>query len=408
MKTIAEIICSPEVKVIFDIFDEEYDIYLVGGCIRDVLSGKEVVDIDFAISIEPKEVVRVLLNNNIKYFDIGINYGTVTAVINSINFEITSFREDLETDGRHATVKYTSNIKLDSLRRDFTVNALYVNRDGKIFDFHNGISDIENKQLKFIGSPQERVNEDYLRILRYFRFYGDFLGTNINSKLKEILKKESLNLTKISNERIWSEFKKILDHYNSIHSLSLMKDTDILKAISNDIKLDEEYSNLIKIENKINEKIDNILKLSILLQSTDFKVENFLEYYALSNDEEKKLRSFVNLDLSIRSYLSIRESRSKLYRLGIKNFQNFVILNWIKDPNQKNYLNWHALFEVAKSFERPKFSFAANDIIQMGIQEGPLIGKILNELEEWWIDNDFIEDEYSIFERLKAICLSYK
>ena len=407
MKTIAEIICSPEVKVIFDIFDEEYDIYLVGGCIRDVLSGKEVVDIDFAISIEPKEVVRVLLNNNIKYFDIGINYGTVTAVINSINFEITSFREDLETDGRHATVKYTSNIKLDSLRRDFTVNALYVNRDGKIFDFHNGISDIENKQLKFIGSPQERVNEDYLRILRYFRFY-DFLGTNINSKLKEILKKESLNLTKISNERIWSEFKKILDHYNSIHSLSLMKDTDILKAISNDIKLDEEYSNLIKIENKINEKIDNILKLSILLQSTDFKVENFLEYYALSNDEEKKLRSFVNLDLSIRSYLSIRESRSKLYRLGIKNFQNFVILNWIKDPNQKNYLNWHALFEVAKSFERPKFSFAANDIIQMGIQEGPLIGKILNELEEWWIDNDFIEDEYSIFERLKAICLSYK
>ena len=324
MKTIAEIICSPEVKVIFDIFDEEYDIYLVGGCIRDVLSGKEVVDIDFAISIEPKEVVRVLLNNNIKYFDIGINYGTVTAVINSINFEITSFREDLETDGRHATVKYTSNIKLDSLRRDFTVNALYVNRDGKIFDFHNGISDIENKQLKFIGSPQERVNEDYLRILRYFRFYGDFLGTNINSKLKEILKKESLNLTKISNERIWSEFKKILDHYNSIHSLSLMKDTDILKAISNDIKLDEEYSNLIKIENKINEKIDNILKLSILLQSTDFKVENFLEYYALSNDEEKKLRSFVNLDLSIRSYLSIRESRSKLYRLGIKNFQSCI------------------------------------------------------------------------------------
>ena len=114
------------------------------------------------------------------------------------------------------------------------------------------------------------------------------------------------------------------------------------------------------------------------------------------------------LDFSIKSYLSIRESRKKLYRIGIKNFQNLLILNWIKDQNIKNDLNWHALYEVAKSFEKPIFPFSAIDVIKMGIQEGPLVGKILDELEEWWIDNDFIEDEHSIFERLKAICLSNK
>ena len=114
------------------------------------------------------------------------------------------------------------------------------------------------------------------------------------------------------------------------------------------------------------------------------------------------------MDTSIKSYLSVKESRAKLYRLGIEKFQNFVILNWIKDYNQKNDLNWHTLYEVAQNFEQPKFSFGANDIIRMGIEEGPLVGKILSELEEWWIDSDFIDDEYSIFERLKAICLSYK
>ncbi len=408
MKKINELIKLPEVKTIFDLFNNNQGIYLVGGCIRDTLSGKKVTDIDFAVDIDPEEVVRILTNNNIKFYDIGIDYGTVTAVIEEKNYEITSLREDIETDGRHAKVKYTSDIKADSLRRDFTINAIYANRDGELFDFHNGLEDIENRKLKFIGSANDRVEEDYLRILRYFRFYADFSNFDIDADLKKVFKEGSKNFSKISKERIWTELKKIINHNNSFKSLSMMNEANILTEICDDISVTKDYLKISHIENKINKPINDLLKLSILLESSEQKANNFIEQFPISNEEADNLRTFINLDLSIKSYLSIKESRAKLYRLGIKKFQNFVILNWIKDSNQKNDLNWHTLYEVAKNFEQPKFSFSANDIIRMGIEEGPLVGKILSELEEWWIDSDFIDDEYSIFERLKAICLSYK
>lgn len=408
MKKIIELVNLPDVKTIFDLFDKDQGIYLVGGCIRDKISGKKVEDIDFAVDIEPQEIVQILSNKNIEFYDIGIKYGTVTAIVNSKKYEITSFRKDVETDGRHAKVAYTKDIKADSLRRDFTINALYVNRKGEIFDFHDGLKDLENKELRFIGNAEDRVKEDYLRILRYFRFYSNFPNLNIDAKLSKIFKEESINLSKISKERIWSEFEKIINDSSSFKSLSIMNEFNILSEIFEHLIVTEEYSKLLQIENKISESIDTHLKLSVLLENSEYKIDDFLNQFPISNDDSKKLRSFSNLDLSIRSYLSIKESRAKLYRIGIKEFQHFLILNWIKDPNQKNDLNWHTLHEIAKNFERPNFSFGANDIIRMGIKEGPLVGKILSELEEWWIDNDFIDDEYSIFERLKAICLSYK
>jgi len=241
MKKVNELIKLPEVKTIFNLFNNNQGIYLVGGCIRDTLSGKEVTDIDFAIDIDPEEVVKTLSNNNIKFYDIGINYGTVTAVIDSKNYEITSLREDIETDGRHAKVKYTSDIKADSLRRDFTINAIYANRDGELFDFHNGIDDIENRNLKFIGSANDRVKEDYLRILRYFRFYADFSNFEIDANLKKVFKEGSKNFSKISKERIWTELKKIINQNNSFKSLSMMNEANILIEISKDISFIKDY-----------------------------------------------------------------------------------------------------------------------------------------------------------------------
>ena len=408
MKKIIELVNSPDAKNIFDLFSENQGVYLVGGCIRDFLSGKKVEDIDFAVDIEPKEVVQVLTNKNIEFYDIGINYGTVTAIVNSKKYEITSFREDIETDGRHAKVSYTKDMKADSFRRDFTINAIYASRNGELYDFHDGLKDLENRELRFIGSAEERIKEDYLRILRYFRFYNDFSNLDNNSKLNKIFKEESINLSKISKERIWSELKKIISHTHSLKSLSLMHELNILSSVSEQLLLTQEYSKLLQIEDKINESIDPQLKLSILLENSEYKTDIFLNQFSMSKVDSEKLKSFANLDLSIRSYLSIKESRAKLYRMGITKFQNFLVLNWVKDPNQKNDLNWHTLYEIAKNFERPNFSFGANEIIRMGIKEGPLVGTILSELEEWWIDNDFIDDEYSIFERLKAICLSYK
>ena len=275
MKKVNELIKLPEVKTIFNLFNNNQGIYLVGGCIRDTLSAKEVTDIDFAIDIDPEEVVKTLSNNNIKFYDIGINYGTVTAVIDSKNYEITSLREDIETDGRHAKVKYTSDIKADSLRRDFTINAIYANRDGELFDFHNGIDDIENRNLKFIGSANDRVKEDYLRILRYFRFYADFSNFEIDANLKKVFKEGSKNFSKISKERIWTELKKIINQNNSFKSLSMMNEANILTVISKDIAVTDDYKRNSHIEDNTNKPIDYLLKLSILLENSEYKYDNF-------------------------------------------------------------------------------------------------------------------------------------
>ena len=401
-----KILQLPEVKKIFKAFGES-SIFLVGGCVRDTLMNKLVTDIDFATPCEPLEVIEILNKSEINYVDIGIKFGTVTAIINDKKYEITSFRKDISTDGRHAEVEFSKEMEADAARRDFTINALYVDQDCKIYDFYNGQEDLKNTILRFIGDPQARIKEDYLRIMRFFRFLASNSVQSLDDDLLTILKAEASNLSIISKERLWDEFTEILKSENPITVLKLMQENSIFENISEGLKIEGSFENLIFIESKI-KYVDPILRLSLLFDNDSKKIENFVNNFHLSSKESKALLQLGEMNEKIVSYLSMKEVRFLLYKIGIGNFKNQIILNWARDVLNKNEVNWRSLYEVAISWERPKFDLESKDVLGMGINEGPLVGSILKEVEEWWAENDFIDDKFSLIERLKAICQAHK
>ena len=410
LDNLKKLISQNEIKNLFQIFSDnlENKLYLVGGCVRNALAGINITDIDFATACTPEKIIDILNKSKIKYYDVGLKFGTVTAILNDQTFEITTFRKDQETDGRHAIVEFTSEIEIDAARRDFTINAIYLDEDLNIYDFYNGVEDLQNKSLKFIGQSDVRIKEDYLRILRFFRFYNEFSSQTIDSETLNSLGKEASNLSFISKERIFTEFSKILEQKDPLASLELMQELDILKYISTDLKLSKSFNNLIRIEKKLDLEIFLPRRLSMLLENSAVKIESFNSDFNITSEIKKYLINLSNIDRKLVSYLSIREARAKIYKLGIDLFLDQTIISWSNDQNEKNEINWRALFEVGRNFEKPVFPIDAQYVMNMGIGKGPLIGKILDELEEWWADNGFISDEYSLIERLKAICLSHK
>ena len=406
MDHLKKILQLPEVEKVFKAFGEN-SIFLVGGCVRDTLMNKSVTDIDFATPCEPLEVIEILNKSEINYIDIGIKFGTVTAIIDDKKYEITSFRKDISTDGRHAEVEFSKEMEADAARRDFTINALYVDKDCKIYDFYNGQEDLENTILRFIGDPQARIKEDYLRIMRFFRFLASNSAQSFDDDLLTVLMTEAPNLSIVSKERLWDEFTEILKSENPITALTLMQKNSIFENISQGLQVKESFENLISIESKIKD-VDSILRLSLLFDNNPKKIEDFVNSFPLSSNESKALLQLGEMNEKIVSYLSMKEVRFLLYKIGVSNFKNQIILNWARDVQNKSEVNWRSLYEVAISWERPKFDLDSKDVMGMGINEGPLVGSILKEVEEWWAENDFIDDKFSLIERLKAICQAHK
>ena len=210
-KNIINLTKDTPVKKIFKAinnFSHNSEIRYVGGCIRKIIKKEIVDDIDLATNLTPQQVCEALTKNNIKYYETSIEHGTITALINNHKFEITSLREDLETDGRHAKVKFSNDWKKDASRRDFTFNAIYSDIDGNLFDPFNGKKDLENGIIKFIGETEKRINEDFLRILRYLRFYLSYSNQLHDIKTLKLIKKNIIGVSNLSKERLLDELKK--------------------------------------------------------------------------------------------------------------------------------------------------------------------------------------------------------
>ena len=245
-KLIDQFMSKEGVRDVIRIFTEEnIEICFVGGCIRDVLAGIQSHDIDFAINCVPEETIRVLSNNNIKFDDYGKKYGSILAIINNNKFEITSLREDVNQKGRDTDVKFTNDWHKDALRRDFTMNAMYLFPSGALHDYFDGQSDVANQQIRFIGDIEQRIQEDYLRILRFYRFLGCFKDRIILDNYERILCKNIHNIDNhISNEVMRSEILKMLKNIYAINSLSDFHDptlkNDLIKKI-NDWWIRDDY-----------------------------------------------------------------------------------------------------------------------------------------------------------------------
>ena len=399
-----------DVAQVFDLFEtyQKNSIFVVGGSIRDALLNREITDIDFATPLEPKTITEILNKENIKFIDVGINHGTVTAIINERKFEITTFRNDIFTDGRHAQVSFSNSLEEDALRRDFTINAMYLDKSGNLIDPTDGKKDLENRVVRFIGRPDERIKEDYLRILRYFRFLALFGDISPDA---EVMKTISANLDKlsvVSKERQWNELKSILTLTAPNNAISAMSEIGLLDDYFNGIGINDAFVNLIEIESKISFSIDPILRLSTLIENSLDKANTIIKKLPLSKSESTDLLKLCTLNKKVVSYMSMKEVRYLLYLLGRDGFQKQILVTWAKDANNKNEVNWRSLYEVAQSWEKPSFALTAKDVINMGISQGPMVGDILKEVEDWWAENDFIDDKFSLIERLKAIVQSKK
>ena len=410
MSRFSSILEQNDVAQVFDLFEtyQKNSIYVVGGYIRDALLNREITDIDFATSLKPKTIPEILNKENIKFIDVGIDHGTVTAIINERKFEITTFRNDIFTDGRHAQVSFSNSLEEDALRRDFTINAMYLDKGGNLIDPKDGKTDLENRVVRFIGNPDERIKEDYLRILRYFRFLALFGDISPDAEVMKTIKANLDKLSVVSKERQWNELKSILSLNAPNNAISAMSEIGLLDVYFDGTSINDAFVNLIEIESRISLSIDPILRLSTLIENSLDKANTIIKKLPLSKSDSTDLLKLSTLNKKIVSYMSMKEVRYLLYLLGCDGFQKQILVNWAKDTNNKNEVNWRSLYEVAQSWEKPSFALTAKDVINMGISQGPMVGDILKEVEDWWAENDFIDDKFSLIERLKAIVQSKK
>ena len=385
-----------EARIIFTHLNQigcEDRVRFVGGCVRKSISGEKVDDIDLATILEPNEVKKKLNKEDIKIIDIGISHGTVTAILNNKKFEITTLRKDISTDGRHAKVTFTSNWEDDALRRDFTINALYADIEGRIFDPLNGILDLQNGVIKFIGMADERIQEDYLRILRYFRFFIQYSKTDHNQEIIRSIKKYINGLNKISNERIFNELNKIIVSENLLSLFFNETSREIITNIFPQLK----YYERLKIFNSLNYKhksiydVNLILALLILDESNDY--EYFCHKYKTSNIIKNRFKNIaVNFENLKNKKFYSEENIKRLIYLSNKNDVRDLLLFSICANNKIKNLPIEML-DYVNNCKIPKFPFSGDYLKQHGYETGQALGKKLKLLEEKWIENNFVIDK---------------
>lgn len=374
----------------------------VGGAVRNALLRQPVSDIDLATPLTPDEVTKRLQAANINAVPTGIEHGTVTAIANGKSFEVTTLRRDVATDGRRATVAFTTDWKEDAARRDFTMNALYASADGEIFDYFGGLADLEAGRVRFVGDATTRIREDYLRILRLFRFHAWYGKGEIDKDALHAAAAEKAGIAQLSGERIAKEMLRLLAAENPVPVLRLMASSGILAEILPGNLQILRLERLAQIDANNFFTPDPILRLAALL--SDAAMANAVaDRLKLSNADRTRLEEVLGSKDKIVSYLSIKEVRKLLYRLGPKAFKDRATLRWAEDPKESNAVQWRALLAVADAWDRPEFPLTGREVMNAGVPEGPLVGRILAEVEDWWIDSDFTEDEFSLAERLKAV-----
>ena len=386
-----------EAKTIFSYLNEigkESRVRFVGGCVRKCLYAENIDDIDLATSIEPNDVKKRLSNKDIRIIDTGISHGTITAIFNEIKFEITTLRKDIWTDGRHAEVQFTENWKQDALRRDFTINAIYADIDGQIFDPLNGMSDLENGIIKFVGSPEERIKEDYLRILRYFRFFTQYSRLEHDKNIIHSIKKNINGINKISNERIFHELEKILSLKNMCSLFSNNESKEIILNIFPQFKYYERLKKIDKLEKNLKEKYDKNLIMSLLIVDQSDGYEYFCHKYKASNSLKNKFKNISkNFEsLKNKSFFTEKNIKKLIYFFG-KNSVKDLLLFSICSNDKIDILTIEKLLDYVNVCKVPKFPISGDFLKQQGYESGQVLGKKLKSLEEKWIENNFVLDK---------------
>ena len=383
-------------------YSKNSEIRYVGGCIRKILNNEKIDDIDFAVNLKPNECIEALNKKNIKFYETGIDHGTLTAIIDNYKFEITSLRKDLNTDGRHAEVAFSTDWHEDASRRDFTINSIYSDIDGNLYDPFDGKKHLQIGKIEFIGNSEKRIKEDYLRILRYIRFFINYSKLPHNEKVKKVIKQNLNGVSNISSERLLDEFKKII---NSSSFLKLFQEPfseEIINLIFPQFKNFGIFKKLNSYAEKNIKKVDYIFLISLMLIDNTDNADYFLFKFNLSKINKKRilfLKEFYKKEIKNTTF-SEKNLLKILYYNGKQSIIDLIYFEIFKSKKiNKKLIN---LLDFFKDKEVPIFPIKAKDLMKKyDISEGKLLGIKLKKIEEKWINNNFKVSEIEISQVLK-------
>lgn len=365
----------------------------VGGCVRDALLGRPIGDIDIATPEPPQRVMELLRQRRIKAVPTGIEHGTVTAVAHGKPFEITTLRRDVETFGRHARVAFDADWAEDAQRRDFTMNALFLDATGAVFDTVGGLEDLRAGRVRFVGEPETRIREDVLRLLRFYRFHAHYGRGAADEAARAACRRLAPLLPTLSAERVAAELLKLLKAPDPVPTLRLMEEDGVLAAAFPELGRIDLLARLVAIE----PEPDPLRRLAALLPPDAEAVEAFAARLRLSNDARERLVALgtttVDLDADERA------QRKAIYRLGPELYRDAALLSAAAAGKERP----DGLLALAAEWPVPVFPLRGRDLLAAGIPPGKEVGRLLETLRSWWEANDFTPDRAACLAELERL-----
>jgi poly(A) polymerase len=377
----------------------------VGGCVRNAIIGQPIADIDVATTLTPEAVIKALRAARVRAVPTGVEHGTVTAVSHHRPIEVTTLRRDVETDGRRAVVAFTTDWREDAERRDFTLNSLYARRDGGVFDpTGHGVADARAGRIVFVGDPEQRLREDHLRSLRFFRFlawYGrgepDAAAVAAITALKD-------QVANLAAERTSAELLKLLAAQDPRAAVRLMGETGVLAVILPGRRDLDRFEALVGVEAELGET-DALLRLAAILPDDPAQGVGVAARLRLSNAQRDRLAAALAPVPELAPDLAPQAARALLYRIGARAFRDRAKLNWAGATSGKDVgaAGWRALLAVGEAWTSPVLPVNGSDAVAAGATRGPKVGEALRALEAWWIEGDFTADRTAALARLKEL-----
>ncbi len=364
---------------------------VVGGAVRNALMNIPIADIDIATSAVPEEIVRRAKAAGIKSVPTGIEHGTVTLVVDGHPFEVTTLREDTETDGRRAKVAFGRDWVRDAERRDFTINGLSVDADGVVHDHVDGLADIAARRVRFIGDPGERIAEDYLRILRFFRFHAAYAAGEPDRAGYLACIGGRAGLAGLSAERIRMEMLKLLVAKGAASAVVAMADGGLLLPIFGGVAYTGPFAAMISAEHTLGLNANTVRRLGALTVAVTEDAKRVAARLRLSNAETKALDSMGHRWWRLAG-MNEATARRRLYRLGEEPYRDRLMLAWARAGANHDTAYWRELATLPQRWSAPKFPLKAADFVARGIAEGPALGHVLALAEDAWLAADFPDD----------------
>ncbi|MBL4692513.1 MAG: CCA tRNA nucleotidyltransferase [Magnetovibrio sp.] len=402
-------------QVMGALLDAKEQARFIGGCVRDAILKRPVQDVDIATPATPERVIEILEKANIRVIPTGLSHGTVTAVINHEHFEITTLRIDVNTDGRRAEVSFTNDWTRDAARRDFTINAMSCDLDGNVYDPYNGIKDLSTGYIRFVGLAHQRIEEDLLRLLRFFRFLAYYGKHPVNADALSACRTLAPRLTELSGERVRGELFRILTSPNPATAISYMQGEQVLHHIlpeAGHIGCLRVVAWLVKSGTNINGlKIDPVRHLAALLDptTTEAQVQDIADRFKFSNAERKHLVVITAQTHPISADSTPQDLRRVCYEVGPDRAADIALISWANEVAVEARLPiertaaWIHIVEATQAWKPVVFPLRGRDVVTMGIPHGPEIGALLAKIKCWWVEKDFYPDHQECLEALKKL-----